>query len=244
MNFTKFSKDGTIPFLQNTKLSKLILLLFLLTLIAVGAIPSYVKGNWRWQQPPQVETIKQLQGLRKTGITLPGWKTVSQEIRDVSGHKWSFQNIQRDPKTQALVMLKPQADRKDQPQVEWVDIKGFWRWTTDQNSRKQFTVTSKDNPSQTTKVEAQYLQGRNQQQTYAVLQWYAVPNGGSPDPNKWFWADQSAQWQGRRIPWVAVNIQIPIEPLGDIEKVWPLAESLGQTVQSALMSAALTKNEK
>lgn len=242
--FTKFSKDGAIPLLQNTKISKLILLLFLLLSIGLGAVPSYLNGRWRWQQPPPVASLKQLQEIRKTGLTLPGWQTVSKDVREVSGHKWLFQNIQRDKNTQALVALFPQNGPKDQPQVEWVDIKGFWRWKTDQNRRVRFTVGSKDNPTQNAKVEANYLQGRNQQQTYAVLQWYAVPKGGNPDISTWFWADQIAQWQGRRVPWVAVNIQIPIEPLGDIEQVWPLAESLGQTVQSALMAGALGNNQK
>lgn len=223
--------------IHNSK-SQVILLLFLLLLIAVGAVPSYLKGRWPWEQPPPIQSLKQLQELRKTGLTVPGWQTISQEVREVSGHKWSYQNIQRDPQTQAILMLLPQNGPKEQPQVEWVDIKGFWRWKTDKYRHAQFTAESTNNSAN---VEAQFFQAWNPKQTYAVLQWYASPDGGTPNPSKWFWADQIAQWQGRRVPWVAVNIQIPIEPLGDIEKVWPLAQSLGQTVQSALMAGSLQK---
>ncbi|MFB2922165.1 MULTISPECIES: cyanoexosortase B system-associated protein [Aerosakkonema] len=226
----------------NLKLSQVILLLFLLVLIALGAVPSYLKGRWAWEQPPPIPSLKQIQQLRKTGLSVPGWQTISQQNPEVSGHKWSFQNLQRNPQTQAVLMLLPQNGPKEQPQVEWVDIKGFWRWKTDKYRSAQFTATSTNNNSQTAKVEAQYFRGWNPTQTYAVLQWYAVPNGGSPDPGKWFWADQMAQWQKRRVPWVAVNIQIPIEPLGDIEKVWPIAESIGKTVQSTLMSGPFRKN--
>ncbi|MCL1471560.1 cyanoexosortase B system-associated protein [Argonema antarcticum] len=224
---------------DNLKLSQVILLLFLLVLIALGAIPSYLKGHWPWEQPPPIPSLKQIQQLRKTGLTLTGWQTISQEVREVSGHKWSYQNIQRDRKTQAILMLLPQNGPKEQPQVEWVDVKGFWRWKTDKYRPAQFTAVSTNDRS--VKVEAQFFQGWNRNQTYAVLQWYALPDGGTPDPGKWFWADQRAQWQGRRVPWVAVNIQIPIEPLGDIEKVRPLAQSLGQSVQSALMAGSLQK---
>lgn len=222
----------------NLKLSQAILLLFLLVLIALGAIPGYLKGHWAWEQPPPVHSLQKLQALRKTGLTLTGWQTISQEVREVSGHKWSYQNIQRDRQTQAILMLLPQNGPKDQPQVEWVDVKGFWRWKTDKYRHAQFTANSTNNSA---KVEAHFFQAWNPKQTYAVLQWYALPDGGIPDPGKWFWADQIAQWQGRRVPWVAVNIQIPIEPLGDIEKVRPLAQSLGQSVQSALMSGSLLK---
>lgn len=229
---------------QFRSLPNLFLVLFLLLLIAWGAVPSYLKKSWAWENPPIVPHLKELKELRKSGLTIDGWQTSSQEMREVSGHKWSYQNLQNSQNNQAVLLLLPQVGIKEQPQVEWVDIKGFWRWKTDKHRSVQFNVGSKNNPSQSIAIKANYFQAWNPKQTYAVLQWYAFPNGGNPEPNNWFWADQIAQWQGHRVPWVAVNIQIPIEPLGDIQKVWPLAESLGKSVQLGLMAGALEKKSK
>ncbi len=228
-------------FQQFRSLPKLFLLIFLLVLIGWGAVPSYLKGSWAWQNPPLVPHLKELKELKTKGLTIDGWQTSSQEVKEVSGHKWFYQNLQNSKNNQAVLLLLPQVGIKEQPQVEWVDIKGFWRWKTDYHRSVQFKVESPDRSARPIAVKANYFQAWNPKQTYAVLQWYAFPNGGNPYPNHWFWADQIAQWQGRRVPWVAVNIQIPIEPLGDIQKVWPLAESLGQSVQSALMAGALQK---
>ena len=85
------------------------------------------------------------------------------------------------------------------------------------------------------KVEARFFRAWTQRRTVAVLQWYAWSGGGNPAPSRWFFADQLAQLRRNRVPWVAVCLQIPIEPLGDIEASRPLAESLGKVVQTALM---------
>lgn len=227
--------------LKNPKLTKLILLLFLLVLIGLGAIPGYIKGNWSWQKPLPVTSISQMIKIRQNGLELPGWQTKTHQEVLISNHKWLYQKIQRDPQTTAILLLRSQQDDKDQPQVQWVDLKGFQRWQTDKYSRAQFTVPSPTGKGQA-KVEAQFFRGWNRQQTYAVLQWYAWYSGGNPDPSAWFWADRITQWQGHRAPWVAVSVLIPIEPLGEIEPVLPLAQSLGQTVQSALMAGPLQKN--
>lgn len=236
----------------NLKLSKIVLMLFLLVLIGVGTVPGYLKGSWRWQQPLKVANLKQIRNLQQTGLNLPGWQTLNQQGIEIGGHKWSYQAMQRDPQNQAILLLRPMRDDKDMPQVEWVDLKGFrwWQtlqprqWQTDGLKREQFTVPSTG--GQPVQVETQYfrkwINEPNYRGTFAVLQWYAWPTGGNPDPSRWFWADQVAQWQGRRLPWVAVSIMIPIEPLGDIEPTLPAAQSLGQTVQAALIEAALKPN--
>ncbi|MFB2979984.1 cyanoexosortase B system-associated protein [Microseira sp. BLCC-F43] len=235
----------------NSKLSKIILLVCLVLLMGLGAVPGYLKGSWRWEKPLSVANLKQIRNLQKTGISLPNWQTLNQQPIEIGGHKWSFQVIGRDAETQAILLLRPMRDDKDMPQVEWVDLRGFrwWQtlqprqWQTDGFRRSQFTVTSTNAGGQPLQVEAQYfrnwIQERNFSGTFAVLQWYAWPTGGNPEPNRWFFADQIAQWQGRRLPWVAVSIMIPIEPLGDIEPAWRVAESLGQTVQAALIADAL-----
>jgi cyanoexosortase B-associated protein len=246
-NFEKQTMSVKIA-LNKLKVSQLILVLFLLILMVVGAVPGYLKGKWSWQQPQQVANLQQLRGLQETGITLPDWQTVNQKPLQIGGHKWSFQSMQRDAQTQAIVLLRPQRDRKDQPQVEWVDLNGFqwWqtnqprKWQTDQYRDVQFTVPATAPGQQPGKVEAQFFRkwipDQNFSGTFAVLQWYAWPGGGHPNPSRWFWADQTAQWQGYRVPWVAVSILMPIEPLGEVEKAWPQVQSLAQNVQTALMA--------
>ncbi|HEY9298794.1 MAG TPA: cyanoexosortase B system-associated protein [Phormidium sp.] len=228
---------------KNTNLTKFILLLFLSILLFVGAVPGYLQKHWTWEKPLPVKTISQMRQIRQKGLELPGWQIKTSKEVSVSGEKWLYQEVQIDPQTTAILLLRPQKDDKDQPQVQWVDVKGFQRWQSDRDRRVQFTVPPKGENQQPAKVEAQFFRGWNRQQTFAVLQWYAWYPGGSPDPASWFWLDQIAQWQGRRVPWVAVSIQIPIEPLGDIEPVLPQAQSLGQSVQAALMSSSLQRKK-
>lgn len=228
---------------ENIKLNHIILLLFLIILLLVGAVPGYLQKHWAWEKPLPVTTLSQMRQIRKQGLELPGWQTKTSKEVLVSGDKWLSQQVQIDPQTTAILLLRPQKSDKDQPQVQWVDVKGFQRWQTDRDRLVQFTVPPKGENQQPAKVEAQFFRGWNRQQTFAVLQWYAWYPGGSPDPAKWFWLDQIAQWQGKRVPWVAVSIQIPIEPLGDIEPVLPQATSLGQAVQTALMSNSLQRKK-
>jgi len=226
---------------ENIKLNQIILLLLLLILLLVGAVPGYLQKHWAWEKPLPVKTIAQMRQIRQKGLELPGWQTKTSKEVSVSGEKWLSQEVQIDPQTTAILLLRPQKDDKDQPQVQWVDVKGFQRWQTDRDRLIQFTIPPTSQNQQPTKIQAQYFRGRNRQETFAVLQWYAWDSGGNPDPAKWFWSDQIAQWQGRRVPWVAVSIQIPIEPLGDIEPALPKAQSLGQAVQTALMSSSLQR---
>jgi cyanoexosortase B-associated protein len=256
--------------LRQYQVPQVIALLLLVALVVIGAAPSYLAGQWPWAKPPQVTTLKQLRNLRQQGLVLPGWKALNHQVVQIGGHKWLYQEIQRDPQTTVVLLLRPQNDHTDQPEVEWTDVNWYQQqltqqWTTDSYRHQQFTITSvalnplteTTLPAQQTasaqaiaKVEAQFFRGWNQQQTYAILQWYAWPGGGHPAPSHWFWVDRSAQLSSafgqsrglRRVPWVAVSILVPIEPLGDIEAAWPTAQSLGQTVQAALMASPLSLN--
>jgi cyanoexosortase B-associated protein len=222
---------------------------FLLVLVGIGAVPGYWTGNWSWAEPPPVTNLKQLRELEKTGLELPGWKTIEQKTPTIGGHKWLVQAIDRDTPKPVLLLLLPQSDHKSQPQVEWMDISGFEQWQTDSRSKMQFAVetpplekptgTSKPTKSREAKVEANFFRAWNKRRTVAVLQWYAWPGGGHPAPSRWFWADQLAQLRRERVPWVAVCLQLPMEPLGDIEASRSLAESLGKMVQTALMAGPL-----
>ncbi|MCT7950680.1 cyanoexosortase B system-associated protein [Ancylothrix sp. C2] len=231
--------------MKNESLSKIILFLFLLGVIVVGAIPGYFSGYWRWQKPPAVANIEQLRHLRTTGLTVENWQTLDKQPLNIGGLHWILQDIQNDTKTKALILLLPQSESTDQPQVEWTDISGLQRWNMDSQTQIKFTATTPQNPpsntSQTATVEANFFRAWSDRQTWAVVSWYAFPTGGNPSPQAWFWADRKAQLSNRRVPWVAVSIQIFIEPLGDISKIRPVAESLAKNVQTALMTGPLAE---
>lgn len=248
--------------IQRSQVQRMLVLVLLLVLVVMGAVPGYWTGNWPWAQLPSVTNLKEIRKLRTTGLEISGWHTIEQEIRKIGGHQWSYQKIEGEYAKPIRVLLLPQSDSKSQPQVEWEAIKGFYKWQTDSQTRIRLAV----NPSGSeTEVEAlffrayprqifrispeqwqtlsrkQQQQVTEQQQTLAILQWYAWPGGGHPAPSRWFWADQLAQLRRNRVPWVAVCLQIPIEPLGDIEASRSLAESLAKMVQTSLMTGPLAK---
>ncbi|MBD2495632.1 cyanoexosortase B system-associated protein [Nostoc sp. FACHB-280] len=238
--------------LKEKQVTYIIPLVLLLLLLAMGAVPSYLKGRWEWKQPPPVTTLKELRKIRKTGLTIPGWDTVQRTEQQVGEHKWSLQVIkQSNSPTQVILLLLPQNGPKDQPEVEWTEINGWGRlrwgkWDIAQERSLEFSVkqSQTSNPNSDMSVKARFFRVSTQQDTFAVLQWYAFPNGGNPSPLRWFVKDQLAQLQKRRNPWVAVSMMIPIEPLGDVESTKPLAQSLGETVQITLMANALSPVEK
>ncbi|MBF2065581.1 MAG: cyanoexosortase B system-associated protein [Calothrix sp. C42_A2020_038] len=222
--------------------SQLMALLLLIALLVIGAIPGYLTGKWQWKQPPPVPTLKQLREIRHQGLSLPGWQTTEQAERQIGERKWSVQTIQKEgTNTKAVLLLLPQNGPMDQPQVEWTEVNSFWQWETAQERQVEFTVKRPPSSKIKTevKVKARFLRGSTKQQTFSVLQWYAWSNGGDPSQFKWFLADQSAQWHKQRAAWVAVSIQIPMEPLGQIDKTWEQAKSLGQALQTRLMEGIL-----
>ena len=211
----------------------------LLLLLLIGSVPGYFSGNWEWQEPPSVTNLKEVKQIRETGLKLSGWETVETVERQVGGQKWLSQKIkQKGSDKISYLLLLPQNGPRNQPQVEWTEVKGFWQWNIAQFQTVKFTVkpSSTQNSNTTNKVEANFFRAVfKNRQTYAVLQWYAMPDGGTPSPLKWFFADQIAQLSKQRIPWVAVNIMIPIEPLGEVKKSWSIAKSLGEQVQASLV---------
>jgi len=240
ISFSKFFKEN--------QLSQVAALLLLLLLLAMAGVPGYLTGQWQWKQPPPVASLKELRQIRKAGLTVPGWQTTEQAEQQIGEHKWSVQLIKKEGSedTQAILLLLPQSGPMEQPEVEWTEVNGWGRsrwgkWDVAQYRSAEFTVkpSAKLASNVETKVEARFFRGSTQQQTFAVLQWYAMPNGGNPSPFNWFVADQLAQWRKQRTPWVGVSILIPMEPLGQVEKSWPLAQSIGETVQAALMAGPL-----
>lgn len=226
--------------LQQYQLSKIVVLLFLLLLVGAVAIPGYATGRWPWTNPPPVTNLKQLKTLRQEGLTLPGHSALRvQNNVQIGGHRWLVQEIKeiQHPERIAIVLLLPQNGPKDQPQVEWLDIDGFHRWQREADRPLRFTVKSSSIPNQRpTNVTAQFFRSWTPQQTFAVLQWYAWANGGSPATSRWFWEDSIARLSNRRASWVAVSIIVPIQSDVDIELYRPLLKSLGEIVQSRLMA--------
>jgi cyanoexosortase B-associated protein len=231
---------------QKDQLNKIVALLLLILLLAIAAVPGYITGKWQWKQPAAIANLQKLKQIRKVGLTLPEWKNIEQREEQIGEHKWSVQIIEKvNPRVQALLLLLPQNGPGDQPEVEWTDIDTWskirWnKWDIAQDKKIVFTI--KQPPGNTApeiKIEARYFRGVTPQQTFAVVQWYALPNGGHTSPVRWFAADQLAQWHKKRIPWVAVSILMPIEPLGNIEDYWLTIKSLGEKVQTALLAVPL-----
>jgi cyanoexosortase B-associated protein len=211
--------------------AKLVLLALLLVFFAIGALPGYFQGQWRWKSPPLVSTLRELQELKKSGVAVENW-TASQAAPLVIGeHKWVQQTLTQGNQSARLLML-PQGSNTRQPQVEWMDIAGLERWQQDSHQSLSLNLAGND-------INTRFFRAWNGKQTYGVLQWYALPQGGVTTPGAWFWRDRAAQWQNRRVAWVAVSILIKMEPLDDLSKYRQTAESLVQSVQSGLMRQAL-----
>lgn len=240
------SKTFTGKFQQ----TKIVLILFLILMLAIGAIPAYFTGNWSFANPPKITDFKSLRSIKENGLIIPGWEIKNYQEAKISGHQWLVQTIEgKEGKDRsAILLVLPQNSPKDKPQVEWMDINGLYRWKTDSYQKKGFKVnltSAAENlpvgltPGEEIAVEGQFFRGWTNQQTYAVLQWYAWPSGGNPAPSSWFLKDRFAMlFQKRSVPWVAVNIQFRIEPLGEIEPYWPIAESLAEKVQLSLLEQA------
>lgn len=210
------------------------------------ALPQYL-GGWPWATPLKLPAASRtaLQAIPEQGLSINGWSTDDQSAIELGHDTWSIQQLSPAKETDAdssiFLLLRPQIYGADQPEVEWLDVKGSQRWETDSYQKLRFSVpaqlegTSAADAS-AIPVTADMFRAWNQAQTYAVVQWYAWPTGGHPSPNRWFWADQKVQWQhGQRLPWSAISLWVPVPPLSDITSQQALAESVSQEVQRSLM---------
>lgn len=242
----------------------------LLAIACAAIVPNYVTGNWAWSQAALLPQMKNLRAIQQAGLDLPGWNTLDQHTEKISHKQWSFQaltpmlgadglapsdiapdQLEALQQTPISLILRPQSNADDEPLVEWIDLNSFFKhlqnWTVDEQRLAQFSVPTP--AGGTSSLSARYFRGWQRFQneegyrtyTYAVMQWYAWPTGGSPDIAGWFWADQGRQWRDRqRMPWVAVTVMIPIQPLGDITPVQPMAEAIARTIQSTLATQLLS----
>ena len=205
----------------------------LVAMITVVAIPQYFSGQLPWYSPPGVAQIKAIRSLKDTGLALDGWSEDLQQKISIGGDQWSVQqltHVNSSASEQMIIFLKPQGQSKDQPEVEWIDLQGAQKWQTSHQRRLRADDLSIDT-----------FRAWTSNQTFAVAQWYALPNGGHPAPHHWFWRDQSYQWRrSERLPWVAVAVLLPMPPLGDISPVYPDLERLSQLVQTSLVKAVFS----
>ncbi|GAB4244637.1 MAG: hypothetical protein Kow0049_34520 [Stanieria sp.] len=232
MNLFKLQEEGSK--------TQIILVLLLLFLLIIGAFPGYLRGgNWTWLDLPPVENINQIKNVLTTGLVLPDWQIIKQQEVKIGGHKWSAQLMQQANSKPVTLLLLPQSYYLSKPEVEWIDLNGIERWKTDSHRQLNFTVETNSRSS----VKARFFRAWNRQQTFAVIQWYAFPNGGHDSPVNWFWQDKLAQLSDRRVPWVAVCLKIPIEPLGELSDAQSTAESLAQTVQANLEQTVFNNSQ-
>ena len=222
---------------KSDRILQITLLIFLSILLAVGTVPGYFAGKWQWQNPPAVKVLGALKQIRKQGIEIPGWRTTEQKSMILGEHPWSIQTIESETKNAntkdtATVFLFTQNGPRDQPQVEWSDLNGVQRWKRDSESQQNFTANQ-------VPVTARLFRAWNSKRTYAVMQWYAWSEGGHPEPSHWFFADRLAQFQGKRQPWIAVSILLPMEPLDDLNKYRDKITALAQPIESRLLETTL-----
>ncbi|MEA5512209.1 cyanoexosortase B system-associated protein [Crocosphaera sp. UHCC 0190] len=220
---------GMLKFKKGIFLSQIVILCLLSLAIIFVALPSYFTGKWSWSDLPPVPEIDQMRKIPKAPLNFPGWQTITQKEIRISKDRWSFQVIEKPGQEPITVAMMPQNYYKNHPQVEWVDLQGVEKWKPD--NYKTLKFSSDTDPKNS--VTARWFQAWNNN-TYGVLQWYAWPGGGHYAPSQWFWADQKAQLHRKRVPWIVVSIEIPMEPLGELKDIEPLAKSLGQTVQTTL----------
>ncbi len=213
-------------------IARFIILALLLILLLIKVTPGYLRGEWSWQDLPKFDQVKNLQNLKKGGLNIPEWKTIVQEEIKIGGSSWSGQILEKAGQKPITLLLKPETYYKNEPEVEWVDVKGLEKWKTDSQDKLKFTL---DYNNQKIPVTANFFRAWTDKKTYAIVQWYAMPNKGHFAPSQWFWNDLSAQLNGQRVPWIAVSLNIEIEPLGDIAKTKPLAESLAKIIQEQLV---------
>jgi cyanoexosortase B-associated protein len=239
---------------KSVSIPHIALALLLIFVVGLGAIPGYLSGKWSWTDVPQITHIEQLVKLRETELKIAGWKTLQQQEVLISGNQWSLQIINQEPSTQAALLLLPQDYYKNKPAVEWTDLQLLGHWQTSHNQNLKFTSQNSD--GKLSQVNARLFRssmppvwkslrnrntGKKENQTFIVVEWYAWPGGGSFSAGDWFWQDQWAQLHQGRLPWVAVCLQIPIDPFSDLKDSEPLAKSLAQQVQSSLETQIFTK---
>ncbi len=215
----------------------LALVMALTALAGIAILPAYLGGPWPWDNLSQVAQIDQLHQLQATGLELPGWQLTSAEPIAINKQAWNLGEYRAETPPgqgasvqQFALLLHPQPWHSNQPQLEWIDLTGAQNWRIESRQRLRVGPSAGAGP-----VNARFFQARDDRQSLAVVQWYAMPKFGHSSPSHWFWADQWSQLtQHRLTPWVAVSVLIPMQPLGAIDAYQPLATELTNLIQAQL----------
>lgn len=227
------------PSLLPSRWVNLALVVVLAALAGMAILPAYLSGQWPWVNTPQVAQIDQLRALQTEGLPLPGWQQTTVEPVPINRQTWTLVEYRADspeaqsaPVQQFAVLLHPQPWHSNQPQLEWLDLAGAQKWRIE--SRRRLKVTAPNAGP----VAARFFRAWGDRQSFAVVQWYALPSGGHPSPSHWFWANQWSQLTQRQLtPWVAVSLLLPIEPLGTLDDSLPQAKNLTGLIQQQLTAA-------
>ena len=218
------------------------LIAVLAALVAIAALPSYFSGQWPWSSELPVPHLQELRTLLEEPLAVPGWEATFHEEVPIGGDRWTLAEYRRvggsdEPEETFGLLLRPQRSGDQQPEVEWVDLRGAQSWQVDDRQTVRWQLDPGNTLNSPLSVTTQYLRGIDSRNTFAVMQWYSWPSGGHFAPGKWFWADQAQQWQERqRLPWVAVSILLPIEPVGDIRSHTTTVTEIAQAVQQGLLT--------
>lgn len=217
------------------------LIVVLAALVAIAALPSYFSGQWPGSSDLPVPHIAQLRELLTEPLAVPGWESTFHQEVNIGRNRWTLAEYRRtgtdgEPADSFGLLLRPQQAGDQQPEVEWVDLRGAQSWQVDDRHTVRWQV---DSPADApVEVTTRYLRGIDERNTFAVMQWYAWPSGGHFAPGKWFWADQAQQWQQKqRLPWTAVSVLLPIDPVGDIRTHTATVTEIAQSVQQGLLSS-------
>lgn len=237
--------EATKPMPKPRSIAQWSLIAVLTALVAIATLPSYINGQWPWRTELPVPQIENVRGLLETPLEIEGWQSIFHEAVNIGGNRWSLAEYRSagapSESTESFgLLLRPQMASDQQPEVEWVDLRGAQSWQVDNRETVRFTLPLAANEA---KVTARYLRGVDERTTFAVMQWYAWPQGGHFAPGKWFWRDQAKQWrQQERLLWIAVSILLPIEPVGDIQLHTETVTAIAQAVQQELMSSIFEAN--
>lgn len=217
---------------------KAVLVVALAAIAAIGLAPHWAAGQWPWSRALEAPGIERLQTLTETNLPLQNWDISGSGMVPINGQDWGLSEYNRpvgddrNAVSRLALLLLPQSWHDQQPTVEWVDLRGAQNWQIADTAILKFEA-------ETGTVRARYFRARTDQQTFAVLQWYAWPDGGDFAPSRWFWVDQLSQWRsGQRNPWVAVCLLLPIRSLDDVSTYQAVAVDLGQAIQNALATIA------
>ena len=235
------SQKASQPAFRKASLIQWLLVVMLAAIVTISLVPSYLSGQQPWRSELTVPHLEQLRALMDEALPLSGWQSTYHQAVQISGNGWSLNEYQPTlPDAQAdspkvAILLRPQTSPDKQPEVEWIDIAGSQGWQVSDVHRVDFAMLDADGHSR--KITTRYFRSIADRNTYAVMQWYAWPTGGHPAPSKWFWSDQIRQWRQReRMPWVAVSILMPIEPVGNIRPHTDRIVAIAESVQASLQS--------